>query len=295
MPPAEGGAPAPQTPDEIKTQVEAGLASSNLSAAEKAKVQKSLDTVLGILNDENASDAEKDLARAIGTGINEALKLGKDPATSAEDKARYDKLVVGISEAMAKVTDPNVPVDQQDAYFEVLADLNVILTNLTASNLSPADKVFYSTWAELILGGLLAVQQPTTTPKEEVDKEKLQEKLKQNAAALKTYQNPNASQADRDAAKKTLDEQADATSDPRYQELVTELKRLKAPQSCLDVVQNRTQQAGWPDGSLWGLSDKACANTVRAGAQDTSSDWSALFQCVIDNPFSTCVSRIPED
>ncbi|MFF5920351.1 hypothetical protein ACFY8C_18710 [Streptomyces flavochromogenes] len=294
-PPAERGAPAPQTPDEIRTRIEAGLASSDLSAEEKATVQKSLETVLGILSDPNASPFEKDLASAVGAGLDQVLKLSMDPATSAEDKARYDRLVVGVSEAMAKFTDPDVPADQRDGTHAVLADLNVTLANLAASNLSPADKAYYSLWADQILGGLLAVQQPTTTPKQHADRQRVQEKLKRNAGALKTYQNPDASQADRDAAKKTLDEQAGATNPPAHQELVAELKRLKAPQACLDVVQNRTQQAGWPDGSLWGLSDTTCADTVGAGAQDSGSDWSALFQCVIDNPFSTCASRVPED
>ncbi|WP_055603073.1 hypothetical protein [Streptomyces aureus] len=292
-PPAEGGAPAPQTPDEIRTRIEAGLASSDLSDEDKATVQKSLETVLGILNDPNASSSEKDLAGAVGAGLDEVLKLSMDPATSAEDKARYDQLVVGVSEAMAKITD--APVDQQDASYAVFTDLNVTLANLAAPNLSPAAKVYYSLWADQILGGLLAVQQPTTTPKQQADRERVQQKLKRNARALKTYQSSSASQADRDAAKRTLDEQAGATNDATHQELVAELKRLKAPQACLDVMRNRTQQAGWPDGSLWGLSDTACADAVRTGAQDGGSDWSALFQCVIDNPFSTCDSRIPED
>lgn len=118
--------------------------------------------------------------------------------------------------------------------------------------------------------------------------------MKKNSAALKTYQNPEASEEERAAAKQTLDEQAAATTNDKYQELVAELKRLKAPQACLDVVQNRTQQAGWPDGSLWGLTDKSCAATVKAGAADTNSEWNDLFTCVTTQAFSTCTARIPE-
>ncbi|MDV5146712.1 hypothetical protein R1T08_21600 [Streptomyces sp. SBC-4] len=274
--------------------MQAGIQGSNLSAAEKAKVQKSLDDLVSIINDPAKSNDERANAAFLAAGIGEALKLSKDPATSKEDAARYAKLVLGISEAMQKATDPNVPPDEQDAYDNILGDLDEIIGGLTATNLSPADKIYYSKWADLLLGGLLAVQQPGTAPTEPEDKKKLQEQLKKQTEALKTYQNPNASQEDRDAAKATLDEQAAATTNAQYLKLVEELKRLRAPQACLDVVQNRTQQAGWPDGSLWALTDKACDAPVRAGAADTNSEWNALFTCVLSQAFSTCTARIPE-
>ncbi|MFB7590446.1 hypothetical protein [Streptomyces sp. NPDC056169] len=294
VPPVENGVPPEQTPDEIKKQVETGIANSSLSAAEKAKVQKSLDSIVTVLNDPDASKEEKESARFAAAGIKGALELSKDPKQSTEAKARFAKMAVGLSEAQQRATDPELSGNEQAAYREIITDLNSLLAGLAAKNVSDADRAFFAEFADLIVGGLLAVQQPGTAPTNPEDKKKVQENLKKNAAALKVYQNPNSSQEDKDAAKATLDEQAGATTSAKYLELVDELKRLKAPQACLDVVQNRTQQAGWPDGSLWALTDKSCVATVKAGAADTNSDWNALFSCVLTQAFSTCTARIPE-
>ncbi|MFE5712872.1 hypothetical protein ACFQ7J_18935 [Streptomyces sp. NPDC056501] len=253
-----------------------------------------MDSILTVLNDKDATKEEKEEARFVAAGIKGALELSQDPKQSTEAKARFAKMAVGLSEAQQRATDPELSDNEKAAYNEIISDLNGLLAGLSAKNVSDADRTFFATAADLILGGLLAVQQPGTAPTNPEDKEKLQEQLKKNAAALKTYQNPNASQEDRDAAKATLDEQAAATTNAQYLKLVEELKRLKAPQACLDVVQNRTQQAGWPDGSLWALTDKACDAAVRAGAADTNSEWNALFSCVLTQAFSTCTARIPE-
>ncbi|MER5707718.1 hypothetical protein [Streptomyces sp. NPDC002122] len=275
--------------------METRISDSGLSDKEKAEARKSLDSLLVIVNDKDSTQEQKDTAAALARGMGEALNLSQDTTLSKEDRARYARIALGVSLATQKFTDPNASIGDQLIYGEVLENLNVIISNLSGNpELDAESKAFYSQWADVILGGVLAVQQPGTAPTNPEDKKKIQEQLQKNAAALKTYQSASASESDRAAAKATLDEQAAATTNSQYQALVEELKRLKAPQTCLDAVQNRTQQAGWPDGSLWGLTDKDCADTVKAGAADSSSDWSALFECVLNEPFSTCAPRIPE-
>ncbi|QES21310.1 hypothetical protein DEJ46_21195 [Streptomyces venezuelae] len=290
-PPAQNVAIQTLTADELK-QAQADLAGTNLSAAEKAKVKKQLDDLQAIING-NGTQQQKDEAKALAKGLAEALRLSKDTDFPKEDRERYAKLVLGVTTALEKVNG-NGSVAERLVYFKVLNDLNLVLTKLTDKNLTVQEKVLYSKYADVLLGGVLAAQQPGTAPTKPEDKKKVQEKLAKSAAALKVYQSADSSPEQRAAAKATLDEQAGAVNNAKYQELVAELKRLKAPQSCLDVVQNRTQQAGWPDGSLWGLTDKACKDTVQAGAADTDSDWNALFECVLDQPFSSCTARIPE-
>ncbi|MFD3661329.1 hypothetical protein ACFWVF_12140 [Streptomyces sp. NPDC058659] len=290
-PPAQNIAIQTLTAGELK-QAQADLAASNLSAAEKAKVKKQLDDLQAIVNG-NGTQQEKDDAKALAKGLAEALRLSKDADTPKEDRERYAKLVLGVTTALEKFNGKG-SVAERLVYFKVLQDLNTVLTKLTDPNLTVQEKVLYSKYADVLLGGVLAAQQPGTAPTEPEDKKKVQEKLQQNAAALKVYQSADSSESERSAAKATLDEQARAVTDAKYLDLVEELKRLKAPQACLDAVQTRTQQAGWPDGSLWGLTDKSCEDTVKAGAADTSSDWAELFDCVANEPFSTCAARIPE-
>ncbi|MFE1547022.1 hypothetical protein [Streptomyces sp. NPDC058718] len=290
-PPAQNIAIQTLTADELK-QAQTDLAASSLSAAEKAKVKKQLDDLQAVING-NGTQQEKDDAKALAKGLAEALRLSKDTDTPKEDRARYAKLVLGVTIALEKFNGQG-SVAERLVYFKVLQDLNTVLTKLTDKNLTVQEKVLYSKYADVLLGGVLAAQQPGTAPTKPEDKKKIQENLQKNAAALKVYQSADSTPEERSAAKATLDEQARSVTDAKYLELVEELKRLKAPQSCLDVVKNRTQQAGWPDGSLWGLTDKACEDTVQAGAADTNSDWNALFECVLDEPFSTCTARIPE-
>ncbi|MFF8834232.1 hypothetical protein [Streptomyces sp. NPDC015130] len=282
------------TATEIKQQVDTRISTSGLSAAEKAKAQKSLDGLLAIINDPTSTKAQKEAAESLATGMGEALRLSQDPTLSKAEQARFNKIARGISEAAGKFTDPKATIADKIIYGKALEDLNLVVTNLTDKNVTPEAKAFYAKYADVLLGGLVAAEQTGTAPTKPEDKKKVKEKLAKSAAALKVYQSASSSDSDRSAAKATLDEQAGAVNNSQYQALVEELKRLKAPQSCLDVVQNRTQQAGWPDGSLWGLTDKACEDTVQAGAADTNSDWNGLFECVLDQPFSTCTNRIPE-
>jgi hypothetical protein len=77
--------------------------------------------------------------------------------------------------------------------------------------------------------------------------------------------------------------------------LIRPLVQAAPSETCVDIIELRTRQAGWPDGSLWGLSDSSCDEVVAKGAEDTGSEWNALFACVQQKPFSTCVAHIPED
>ncbi|MDI3402545.1 hypothetical protein [Streptomyces cavernicola] len=281
------------TPEEIKKQVDIRIAESDLSAEEKAKLQKALDELVKLAA-EGDTQQEKDLAASLAQGLGEALRLSQDDTLSQEDRDRFNQIARGISEAFGKVFDTELSDEERLVYAAVLEDLNDVIAGLTDPNLDAAVKAFYSKFADVLLGGVLAVEKPGTAPTKPEDKKKVQETLQKNAAALKVYQSADSSESERAEAKETLDEQTGAVTDAKYLELVEELKRLKAPQACLDVVQARTQQAGWPDGSLWGLTDKSCEDTVQAGAADTSSDWAGLFDCIVNEPFSTCPARIPD-
>ncbi|MFM9373804.1 hypothetical protein [Streptomyces sp. Da 82-17] len=280
------------TPEEIKKQVTTRISESNLSAQQKAKAQKTLDDLLKQATEAPTGDDK--FASDLAQGLGEALRLSQDNTLSQQERDRFNKIARGIVEASQKAFDPKAPQEDQIIYLVALGHLNKVITGLTDPNLDAAGKAFYSKFADVLLGGVLAAEKPSTAPTNPEDKKKIQKKLQKNTEALKIYQSASSSESERAAAKATLDEQTRAVTDPKYLELVEELKRLNAPQACLDVVQTRTQQAGWPDGSLWGLTDKSCDDTVKAGAADISSDWAALFNCILNEPFSTCPSRIPD-
>ncbi|MEV6200846.1 hypothetical protein AB0M64_12780 [Streptomyces sp. NPDC051771] len=299
--PAEGEeAPSAQSaefpnlpPEEIQKQVTTRIAESQLSAADKAKAQKALDDLVELAT--HGSAEEKAIAASLAQGLGEALRLGQDDTLPQEERDRFNKIARGIGEASAKVFAPNASVEDQLIYGDILTNLNAVITGLTDPALDADGKAFYTKYVDVLLGGLLAAEETGTAPTNPEDKKKTQEQLRKNAAALKVYQSAGSSESERAEAKATLDEQARAVNDPAYLKLVEELKRLKAPQACLDVVQTRTQQAGWPDGSLWGLTDTSCEATVKAGAADSGGDWAALFDCVLNEPFSTCPARIPDE
>jgi hypothetical protein len=73
------------------------------------------------------------------------------------------------------------------------------------------------------------------------------------------------------------------------------VKEYDASEMCLSGIEERTRQAGWAIGTLWGLSDDACAEPRAAGVEDTSSDWHKLYVCVNERHFSACPAYIPKD
>ncbi|MDI2127281.1 hypothetical protein, partial [Yinghuangia seranimata] len=90
-----------------------------------------------------------------------------------------------------------------------------------------------------------------------------------------------------------VDARTNAVQNNDYLRFLNEVKRYNPSDACLQAIADRTTQAGWPDGSLWGLTDPSCADTLTKAAADKSSAWNALFSCVLNQAFSTCAAYIP--
>jgi hypothetical protein len=134
-----------------------------------------------------------------------------------------------------------------------------------------------------------------TRPKALDDRQRIESMARNHAQAFVTSQNPSSSDKDRQAAEKELDRPARSAKNPKYQEILDQAKKYKAPAGCVSLMERRTNQAGWTTGSLWGLADAACERPRKAGAEDTSSKWNDLFVCVDKGSFSKCRQHVPED
>ncbi|MFC8595605.1 hypothetical protein [Streptomyces atroolivaceus] len=267
----------------------------NVSKELKAKLQKTLDKTMAAAKDPSTSAEDKLKYDTILKEMTNALKVIQDPKTSASDKAAVTKIVEGINEALRIVHDPKTSQADKNTNKEIALVMSVIVPSITDPAV-PADvRALNKKLLLLISDGLLVGKGQTVGPTKPPDQKKIKQIRHQNLDALKTYADPDATQQQRSEAKAELEQLVEAPQNPEYLAFVEELKRLKAPQACLDSVQNRTSEAGWPEGSLWGVSDQSCADTVSAGAADTSSEWSGLFQCVQREPFSQCVGSIPKN
>ncbi|MGW0546677.1 hypothetical protein [Streptomyces altiplanensis] len=118
--------------------------------------------------------------------------------------------------------------------------------------------------------------------------------MEKNSKALVTVQNQKVPEDERNDAQATVDQLEGALENPQLLEFMEEVKRLGAPTSCVNKIESRTSEAGWPEGSSRGLSDPSCSGTVAAGANE-GGKWSALFECVQNGPFSECVGTVPKE
>ncbi|MFC4981446.1 hypothetical protein [Streptomyces atroolivaceus] len=259
----------------------------------KERLKKTLDATMAAAKSPRTSAADKITYNKILKEITSALKVIQNAGTSASDKAALTRGVEGISEALRIVHDPKTSKADKKKHKELALAMSSIVPRVTDPAL-PVDVREFNKKVLLALSNAI-IPDPTVGPTKPPDQKKIKQIRQQNLDALKTYADPDATQQQRSEAKAELEQLVEAPQNPEFLAFVEELKRLKAPQACLDSVQNRTSEAGWPEGSLWGVSDQSCAETVSAGAADTSSEWSGLFQCVQREPFSQCVGSIPRN
>ncbi|MFE3201993.1 hypothetical protein [Embleya sp. NPDC059237] len=279
--------------------MEAEIDKLNVPPDVKQKLKEGLNTAVNaIKNPSTSPDDRKKYAEAV-SAINQTLKHIQDPTTSAPDRALYTKVVQGVNEALRRSQDPKLAVGERADYLRTAQGVAQIMVSLQSPTFPAADRGFTIQVVTLISDALLASKNPTTAPKKAVDQQQIQKVIHTTATAATqataTLQDPNASPQAKDAARQTLATQANVLQNPKYLEFINEVKRYNPSAECLTTIETRTRQAGWPDGSLWGLADDTCRDTLTAAVADSSSKWNALFTCVQQNAFSTCPTYIPKD
>lgn len=260
----------PEKPGELKKDVQDSLAHAPHEV--RQKVEKALTQMLDLIDDPDTPPAERKAYTSILKGITATLDTLGDPDTPPEDRAAYTKIMKAMSEAVT-LTQEQPASGSQEAK---PSRTPVVLGLLAASG-----------------DALVALQDPGTTPPDPKDRKKIQQIVAEACEAARTIQDPDASAEEKQKAEKVLARRAAVFKNAQYLDLMKEIKQYKARAACVDTVENRTRQAGWADGSLWGLSDPACAASVAAGARQEDSRWHALMACVLRNPFSTCVGHVP--
>ncbi|MGX1885544.1 hypothetical protein [Streptomyces sp. NPDC055287] len=284
------------------------------SAADKALytgVVNQLSVTLNLIDSPNTSAEDKATYTKAVAGMAEALKLSQDAKRSAVDRAAYRDIAQSLSFFSFVVQEPTTPPESK-AFFranlELLSDALVALSKPKPAEPKEGEKKpeekkpeekkeeekKVETGVKKTTEAMKAIQNPRTKPKDPQDQEKIQQVVEKNSQALVTVQDPNASEDERNDAQATVDQLDGATQNSQFLELMEEVKRLGAPSACVEKIESRTSEAGWPDGSLWGLSDPSCADTVSAGASE-GGKWGPMFECVSSKPFSECAGTIPKE
>ncbi|MFI1581711.1 hypothetical protein [Embleya sp. NPDC020630] len=292
--------PDPKTdPDGAKREVEAEIDKLNVPPDVKQKLKEGLNTAVNAIKNPSTSTEDRDRYAEAVSAINQTLKAIQDPTTSAPDRALYTKVVQGVNEALRRSQDPKLAVGERADYLKTAQGVAQIMVRLQSPTFPAADRGFAIQVVTLISDALLASKDPKTAPKKPADQQQIQKVIQTTAAAATqataTLQDPNASPQAKDAARQTLVTQANVLQNPKYLEFINEVKRYNPSAECLTTIETRTRQAGWPDGSLWGLSDDTCSDALTTAVADSSSKWNALFTCVQQNAFSTCPTYIPKD
>ncbi|MET9590714.1 hypothetical protein ABZY45_07065 [Streptomyces sp. NPDC006516] len=273
-PPSDPGkTQEPEKPAELKKEVQEAVA--NAPKEVKKQVEKALTQMLDLIDDPDTTPAERKAYAQIVTGMTETLKAIADPDTPPEERAAYTKIMKTMSEAVTLSQEHPPAAGTQESR---PARAPVALGLLASSG-----------------EALGALQDPGTAPTDPKDRKRIQQIVAEACEASKTIADPEASEEEKEEAKKVLASRAAVFKNAQYLDLMKEIKRYKARAACVDTVENRTRQAGWADGSLWGLSDPACAASVAEGARQENSQWHALMACVLRDPFSTCASEVPKD
>jgi hypothetical protein len=194
---------------------------------------------------------------------------------------------------------PGTDAKRRQVLTTSLVGLNVLLSDPELAwgwaSIAPRSDEAAQRKLENISNGLAKLGDERTAPRSRVDREAIASRLRANAKAFVTAQNPRSSDGERDGAERKLDRSAAAVENPHFKAALAEVKGHHASAACVTTIEDRTRLAGWPDGTLWGLKNQACAEPLAAGVEDTSSTWHRLFACVAQRPFSTCPPYIPKD
>ncbi|WP_151773046.1 hypothetical protein [Streptomyces abyssomicinicus] len=253
------------------------------SAADRkiyAQVLEHVTEMLGLVDDPETSPAERRALIAGLQAVDEMMKKALDDGASRADRASYKKLTLGLTGAVTRMTDPDHAGDGSTPPPKPTQGVKEDTPPVQADRTSQ---------------GMNDALDEGTRPQQPEDRKKIEGKAKSQVQAFVTAQDPSATDEDRAAAEKELDEPARSAGDPRYREVLEQVEEYNASDACVSLLEKRTRQSGWASGSLWGLSDPVCDRPRSAGAEDTSSKWNKLFVCVDQESFSTCTAYIPED
>ncbi|MFJ8589149.1 hypothetical protein ACIRD2_31445 [Streptomyces sp. NPDC093595] len=251
-----------------------------------------LEKVQAALKDPGTPPEDKARIDKVLTQMTSTLRTIQDPGTTPEEKAQLTTIVAGMTEALRIALDEEAPATSK-WYSMRASDMADTMKGLEAPGLPPETRALTLAHLESASAGLMALHAPQSEPEKPQDAKRVREVLEENFASVKSLQSPDSKERNR--AKGKLDRLHGSLTDPEHRRFVEELKRLKAPAACLTSVENRTREVGWADGSLWGVTEQSCADTVSAGAADTSSDWSPLFRCLEQKPFSQCTGTVPKE
>ncbi|GCD94720.1 hypothetical protein [Embleya hyalina] len=292
--------PDPKTdPDGAKREVEAEIDKLDVPPDVKQKLKEGLNTAVNAIKNSSTSTEDRNRYAEAVSAINQTLKAIQDPTTSVPDRLLYTKIVQGVNEALRRSQDPKLAVGERGDYLKTAQGVAQIMVRLQDPTFPATERGFAIQVVTLISDALLASKDPKTAPKKPVDQQQIRKVLQATATATAqataTLQDPKASPQAKDAARQTLAAQANVLRNPKYLEFLNEVKRYNPTAECLTTIETRTRQAGWPDGSLWGLADDTCSDALTQAVADTGSKWNALFTCVQQNAFSTCPMYIPKD
>ncbi|MEU0372730.1 hypothetical protein ABZ070_21165 [Streptomyces sp. NPDC006283] len=219
-------------------------------------------------------------------GLTRMLDLIEDPNTTPENRIAYTRIVETITKTLKTLEGSNTPPEDRAAYTRIAKAIT------EAARKTPTGEIHNLVKASDALG---ALGDPQTMPQDPSDRKWIQKIVEEICNAITTAGDPRASQEERDEAQRKLQQLTESLEHSQYLEFMKEIKRYKPPTACTETIEDRTRQAGWPDGSLWGLSDPSCSAAVAEGARQEGSQWHALMACVLQNPFSTCVGYVPKD
>ncbi len=259
----------------------------------KDELGDTLEKVRAALKDPGTSPKDKAGLHRVLTQMASTLRTIQDSGTTPEEKAQLTTIVAGMTEALRGALDPETPEEDKKSYKRIGWLMVDAMKGLEAADMPPETRALTLAHLGSASAGLTALQSPQSRPEKPQDQVRIRKVLEENFASVKSLQSPDSKQRNR--AKGKLNRLHGSLTDPKHRQFVEELKRLKAPAACLTSVENRTREAGWTDGSLWGVKDQSCADTVSAGAADASSAWSPLFRCLEQKAFSQCTGTVPKE
>jgi type IV secretory pathway VirB10-like protein len=257
--------PAPQNPPVLRKQLGNALRGLTAPQEMKDKLNKVLTRTLGVMDEAQTTPRERVTYARIVHGVIKTLEMAEDPRATPKEQAMLRNIAEGVTEAVENI--PMVPPGERAPFMDLVR------------------------WTSNVPQTL---QAPGARPRDPKDRFRIQETVEENSGALARAHDPEATPEERREARRKLEQLTGSLRNPEYLEFIEEVKRHKAPAVCVAMIKNRTREVGWRDGSLWGLSDSACATTV-AEAAESGGRWQALFECVQRNPFSTCAVHVPKD
>lgn len=231
----------------------------------KDELNRVLTSTLDVMDEEQTTPGERAAYARIVDGVITTLEMAEDPTATPKEQDTLRNIAVLTTEAVEDIS--RVPPDERPRFMHDVQQNSDVPQTLQA---------------------------PGARPRDPEDRFWILGTTKNTGDALARVHDPEATPEERREARRQLDRLSGSLRNSEYLAFIAEVKRHQAPAACVDVITKRTRDLGWRVGSLWGLSDSACATTVDEAAR-SGGRWSALFACVQRNPFSTCEVHVPKD